>query len=81
VQTDYVLVVDASASARVATLPAANACLNGKTFIVKNKAGSANNVTLTAAGSDTIDGSATLVLTAGQVARVVCDGSSLWNAV
>jgi hypothetical protein len=80
-QTDWTNVVDASAAARTVTLPAATACLVGKTYVVKCKTGSANNVTIAAAGADTIDGSATLVLTAGQSAWLICDGVSLWNAV
>ncbi len=80
-QTDFVNVVDASSAARTVTLPAANATPNGKTYVVKNKAGSANNVTVAAAGSDTIDGSANITLTAGQVAWLICDGTSLWNAI
>lgn len=79
-QLDYIVVVDAASAARTVTLPASTACLNGKTYVVKNRVGSANNVTIAAAGSDTIDGSATLVLTAGQSATVTTDGTSLWNA-
>ncbi len=78
-QMDYIVVVDAASAARVVTLPAATACLNGKTYIVKNKAGSANNVTVSPTGADTIDGAASLTLTAGQFATITTDGTSLWN--
>lgn len=81
VQMDWINVIDAAAAARTVTLPAANAVHNGKMYIFKNKTGSANNVTINPAGADTIDGSASLVLTAGQFATLVSDGTSLWNVV
>ncbi len=62
-----------------ALLPPANGIL-GKPFFFKNAVG-ANNLTVTAAGSDTIDGSATLVLTAGQSAVIYSDGVSKWYQV
>ncbi|GIJ45817.1 hypothetical protein Val02_27030 [Virgisporangium aliadipatigenens] len=78
---DLVNVVDASAAARTVTLPAASAVPNGKQYIVKNKAGSANDVTVQRAGTDTIDGATSKTLTAGQILRLVSDGTSLWNEV
>lgn len=81
-QVDLVNVVDATAAARTVTLPAANATLNGKTYIVKSKVGSTNNVTLTPAGTDTIDGvNASATLTAGQIVRLVSDGASAWYTI
>lgn len=62
-----------------ATLPPANGIL-GKPFFFKNSVG-ANNLTVAAAGSDSIDGSATLVLTAGQSAVIYSDGVSKWYQV
>jgi len=78
-QTDYIIVVDTTTGAKTATLPAANACVNGKTYVVKNKAGGANAVTLAAAGSDTIDGAATAIIAVGASMRVVGDGASAWT--
>ncbi len=80
-QADLVNVVDANAAARTVTLPAATGVNNGKMYYIKNKVGSANDVTVARAGSDTIDGATSLTLTAGQSALLVCDGASLWNVI
>lgn len=61
--TDYTLLVDATGGAIAITVPLATA-FAGQIFNVKKIDASANTVTLTASGADTIDGLATQVETA-----------------
>ena len=71
----------AIAAARVVTLPAANAVAAGQVFSVKDEAGAANafNLTITPAGTDTIDGAASLVISANYgKATFYSDGVSKW---
>jgi hypothetical protein len=71
---------NATGGAIVPTLPAATAAGNGYTVAFKKTDSSANAVTLTAAGSDTIDGAATFVISnQNNWAILVCDGSSKWS--
>jgi hypothetical protein len=62
-----------------ATLPPALG-LKGKPYWFKN-VGSANTLTVSRAGTDTIDTGTTLALTAGQAATLVSDGVSKWYQV
>lgn len=72
--------VDTTAGAVVVNLPPVNGNL-GKMFIIKRTAG-ANNVTLTPAGSDTIDGAGTLAIgTTGHSAWIVSDGNTTWYQI
>lgn len=70
---------NATAGAIVFNLPAASA-LSGRNIRIKKTDVSANTVTVTRAGSDTIDGANTVVLK-GQYDYVVLssDGSAAWN--
>jgi hypothetical protein len=63
------------------TLPAASAMAAGTSISVMDISGAANtyNITITAAGSDTINGASTKVIsTAYGGAKLWCDGSSKW---
>lgn len=78
---DDVLLFDTTAGALPANLPAAADVPPGTTYTAAISAG-ANNVTLTAAGSDTIEGAATSVIT--PVLRAVgvqTDGVSRWTRI
>lgn len=71
---------NATGGAIVASLPAANTVDNGFTIAVKKSDSSAHTVTVTAAGSDTIDDAATLVIATQYDSFVlVCDGASKWE--
>lgn len=63
VDADSVVLADATGGAFAVTLPLAGDAI-GKTITVKRLNSGANAVTITAAGSDTIDGSATKALSA-----------------
>lgn len=59
VDSDGVVLVDCTAGNVAVTLPAASAAIRGRSWAIKKMDGTANTVTITAAGSDTIDGAAT----------------------
>jgi hypothetical protein len=70
--------VNPTGGAFTATLPAA-AGLRGQTIRIKNTTASTNNVTLAAAGGDTIDGAATVVLSGDHFFfAVTSDGVHTW---
>jgi len=72
------MTVDTTAS-RVITLPLANAVSTGRIYIIKDKNGLANtnNITIAAAGSDLVDGAATVTLDSNYGSwTVVGDGVS-----
>lgn len=74
-------IVDTSAG-RTITLPAANAVSAGRFYVIKDYTGNAatNNVTIAAAGADTIDGAASLLLKANYASvLIVSDGTSKWT--
>ena len=78
VATAQMVLVNPTGGAFAVTLPVA-AGLRGQTILFKNTTASANNVTITAAGGDNIDGSATAVLAAARFAfRVTSDGVNTW---
>jgi len=73
--------VDTTAS-RAITLPLSAAVATGRTYIIKDKSGSSRqfNITLNAAGSDTIDGSASVTLDSDYGVWVVtADGGTAWS--
>lgn len=76
------LAVDTSA-ARSITLPLANAVAAGRIYIIKDTSGNAknNNITITPAGSDTIEGvNSSYALTSNHGSWVfVGDGSGAWH--
>lgn len=73
--------VTSTSSARTITLPAANTFPPGQLLIVKDESGAAatNNITVARAGSDTIDGATSAVISANYgVTSLYSDGSSKW---
>lgn len=75
--------VDTSA-ARAITLPAANAVQPGRYYIFTDVTGSAasNNITISRAGSDTIEGGTSFVISrAYGSARLISDGTSKWSVI
>lgn len=74
--TDAGLQFDASGGAIVANLPTA-ASVPGKMYFLKN-AGASNNVTLTAQGSDKIDGAGTKAITPAGDLIVQSQGGTTW---
>lgn len=73
--TDYTIGVDPTTTGATVNLPAAST-VTGQVFVVKHINSSANNVTIDANSSETIDGSLTLVLTAYNAATVQSTGSA-----
>lgn len=79
--TDGVVIVNATAAARTATLPAASVAA-GRVYVVGKSDPSGNAVTITPAGSDTVDGAAGLAIgTQGAAYAVASDGVSNWAVV
>lgn len=62
-----------------ATLVAADATDAAAGRLVRVKNNGASTITITPDGSDTIENLATLILTAGQAATLLSDGSSNWE--
>lgn len=79
-ETHETLLVDASGAARIITLPA-RSDVEGRVYTVKKIDSSANTVTVTRAGLDTIDGATTVVLSTQYQARTVQAGPSEWNII
>lgn len=78
--SQYILLVDTSGGAITATLPAASAC-QGRIYSLK-LVDATNALTITPAGSDTIDGAASLVVTGLYDAPMIqSDGTSNWNLI
>lgn len=71
--------IDTSSSAVTANLPSAEG-LEGRYKIFKNIAGSANNLTIDANGSETIDGALTLILASNASTTIISDGSN-WHTI
>jgi hypothetical protein len=75
--THYTLKVNNSADV-VVNLPAASGC-TGRIYVVKKISNNAFTVTVTAAGSDVIDGSATDVISAFNVAKTYQSDGTTWS--
>lgn len=74
------LIVDTTATRNI-TLPLANAVSSGRVYLLKDASGQSNtnNITVTAAGSDTIDGGATLTINSNlSTTMLVTNGSDSW---
>lgn len=73
---DHIIIVDATGGNRTITLPSAVG-LDGRQYIIKKKDNSVNNVIIAAAGSETIDGAATVIMSIQwQVRTIVSDGAN-----
>lgn len=78
--SDVMILADATSAAITLSLPAAVAS-KGKRLIVKKIDASANAITIDPSGTETIDGAATVSLSAQyQSVTIVCDGSTWWKA-
>lgn len=76
---DYSLWCDATAAAFTETLPAANTCKNGQMIAATKIDSSANAVTVKGSGTDTVNGAASIALSAaGSTAILITDGVSKW---
>lgn len=77
------VLVDAAGGSRTVTLPAANACAGRPIMLrlVRVDSTGANSVTIQRAGSDTIDGAASITLALGERLTLVSDGSSAWRII
>ena len=76
--SDYYIGIGSGSGAIKLTLPAASTCTDGQTFVVKDEYGHAqtNNITVSGAGTDTIDGQNTAVLQSNYAAvSLYCNGS------
>lgn len=77
--TDQVILASASGGAFTLTLPAASSN-SGKVFYLKKTDSTTNAVTISRAGSDTIEGATTTTLnTQYEILTLVSDGVSVWN--
>ena len=81
--TDGVIFVDATAGIFTVTLPLAAADAGGTMLVIKAVTATANIVTVTAAGADTIDGAATstLIVTTKKSLVLQNDCSTKWFIV
>jgi len=75
---DYSLVCTAAAGNVVLNLPAASAHPSG-VYVIKKTDATANTVTVTPNGAETIDGAGTLVLTAQNQARTIQSNGTTWR--
>jgi hypothetical protein len=76
--TAFAFFCNATSAAFAVTLPAAAACA-GRVYTFK-KIDNVHTVTVTAAGSDTIDGAGTYALTTQyQTVRIISDGAVWWT--
>jgi len=77
--THNVISMDDSAASKTLTLPAASSTIIGRTYRIK-KIGSANTTTIARAGSDTIDGATSVVLSVQyQSVTIVCVSATTWG--
>jgi len=78
--TNSVVLVDASGGAITITLPTAVG-ITGKSYHIKKIDVSANNVTIDGSGSETIDGSTTLVISAQYDAPYIVSDGANWHVI
>lgn len=76
--THFYVLVDDSGATRTMTLPAASSTIIGRIYHVKKQSAS-NTTVIAAAGSDTIDGAASVTLTTQyETKRIVCSTATTW---
>jgi len=85
-KTDYIVSVqtDTVTSSVTLTLPNADDCTNGQTFVIKDEGGAANArpIQIDCSGSDVIDGQNTILLESPYAAiQVYCNGSDKYFIV
>lgn len=79
--TDTIVGVTSTAATRTITLPSSATAGSGFELIVKDESGAAgtNNITVSRAGSDTIDGATTVTISVNYgVLKVYSDGAGKW---
>lgn len=78
-ESDLIVAITDTSSARTVTLPKASAAGRGKVLIVKDESGAAgtNNITVDGYSTETIDGAATVAIStnSGSV-RLYCTGAA-----
>lgn len=83
--TDRYVALTSITAPRIFTMPAANSVTAGQELLIKDESGSVsatNTLTISRAGSNTIDGATSLVLQSAYTwARFVSDGVSKWSLV
>lgn len=79
-QADFLVASDATSGNQSYTLPAANAAIYKRYLLVKTDSGT-NTASLASAGSDLIDGAATVSVTAQYEALTVLSDGSSWHVV
>jgi hypothetical protein len=78
---DYTVIVDATVAPRIVNLPPV-ADSPGRIYIIKKADGTANAVTVTANGANTIEGFGILALTAANpLVAIQSDGNSIWHII
>ena len=78
--SDTVILADATSGAIVITLPTAST-ISGYRFFIKKIDSSANTVTLTRSGSDTIDGGTTAVISVRYTSITIVSDGSNWYII
>lgn len=78
--TNHTVLVNASTGNRVMTLPASASCINRR-FEIKKTDNTANTVTITPDGSETIDGAATFVLNTQYQSVTIVNNGFNWFVV
>lgn len=82
ISTKYLYPCDATIASYAATLPTAASAGNGGTVAFKKMDATANTITVTRAGSDTIDGVNTKILTTQyEFLALASDGVSAWRVI
>lgn len=82
--TDYLISMENLSASRTVTVPDASTIFAGRTFIIKDADGLAAtwNIVLDPAGTDTIDGAATMTMATNyQSVTLMSDGVSNWEVV
>jgi hypothetical protein len=79
---DEYVPVDATSGAVVVGLPESNQANRGKQYEISKRDSSGNTVTIDPFGSDTINGSATLIISfRNSTAHIVCNGDGTWSVI
>jgi hypothetical protein len=80
-ENDCMLLVDCTTGNKAVALPEYSSIIKGQVFVIKKTDATANTVTISTSGSETIDGAATKVLTAQyQYIWIMADGTN-WSVI
>ena len=75
--SDFTILIDANNANRTLTLPAVSTTI-GRIYVIKRTDQSGDTVTITRAGSDTIDGQATVTINGGDSITLQSAGHNSW---